>query len=432
MLIVQNQSLLDRIQFDYTAKDVRELLDFLKRAGTFTFPQFPNGLFPASGFDARKHRLTGYQNVWVRDNFYVAYAHYLMGRRPAALKNARALAAFFKTQQPRFLQIIDGKADAGEPMNRPHIRFNCRGGEIKQRWSHAQNDALGYFLWFYCRLILDGHVRPTASDFDLLACFPLYFRAIRFWNDEDSGHWEEHRKVEASSIGVVCSALRMLRSAMKRLDLDEGWKLGQRSMDAALVDGLLDKGLRALDRILPAECIQPGLRRRYDAALLLLVYPMDIVSATMGDQIVQDVAGNLRHDYGICRYQGDTYWCADFTERLSTKKLGVGYSLDSIRRDDLLKGTAEAQWCIFDPILSIIHGRKYRESKDRRHLRSQIDYINRCLGQITGADEPGGPYRCPELYYCHRGRYVPNPHTPLLWTQANLWVALQCLIDNLG
>jgi hypothetical protein len=431
MLIVRNQSLLDRIQFHYKAQEAQGILDFLSRAGTFRFPRFPNGLFPASGFNPREHRITGYQNVWVRDNCLVAYAHYVMGRHAVAVKNACALAAFLKTQEHRFLKIIAGEADLAN-MNRPHIRFDSRGREIKAQWSHAQNDALGYFLWFYCRLILDGRIRPAEVDFDLLACFPLFFQAIRFWNDPDSGHWEERRKVEASSIGVVTSALCMLRLTMKQLHLEEDWRLGASRIDVPMVDGLISKGMLALNKILPAETIQCGLARRYDAALLFLIYPMDIVSGQMADEILQNVAGHLQGDYGIRRYLGDSYWATDYKQLLPAKRRSVDYSLDSSRRDALFKGAEEAQWCIFDPIVSIIYGRKYRQSQNRRDLRLQIAYVNRCLGQLTDFDDPGGPYRCPELYYKQSGRYVPNDHTPLLWTQANLWLALQCLIDNLG
>jgi hypothetical protein len=48
----------------------------------------------------------------------------------------------------------------------------------------------------------------------------------------------------------------------------------------------------------------------------------------------------------------------------------------------------------------------------------QVEHFNRSLSQVT-AD-----WRCPELYYLRRGEYVPNPHVPLQWTQANLLVAL--------
>jgi phosphorylase kinase alpha/beta subunit len=432
MLTVQNLALLDLIRFDYAAKDVQAIIDLLKREGAFKFPQFPNGLFPASGFDPRKHKITGYQNGWVRDNVYVAYAHYVLGERAAALKNAHALVSFLKTQRHRFLAIVDGKSDPSEAMNRPHIRFNSHGREISQAWSHAQNDALGYFLWFFCQLILDKQIKVTPEELDLLGCFPLYFKAVRFWNDRDSGHWEEHPKVEASSIGVVCAALKMLQKTMKHLNLERGWNVEKRPIDPAMVAALLDNGLRALERILPNECIQPGFKRRSDSALLFLIYPMEIVSDKVADQIIERVVGDLQGDFGIARYKGDTYWCANYPDRLSAKKRSPAYGLDSKTRDKMLEGSPEAQWCIFDPILSIIYGRRYRRSRNKADLRIQTDYINRCLGQITGPSFAGGQFRCPELYYSQDGRYIPNPHTPLLWAQSNLWLALECLRENLG
>ena len=39
-----------------------------------------------------------------------------------------------------------------------------------------------------------------------------YFQKIQYWKDEDSGHWEELRKVAASSIGVATAGLREFRS----------------------------------------------------------------------------------------------------------------------------------------------------------------------------------------------------------------------------
>ena len=33
-------------------------------------------------------------------------------------------------------------------------------------------------------------------------------------------------------------------------------------------------------------------------------------------------------------------------------------------------------------------------------------------------------FRMPEAYYLEGGKYVPNDHVPLLWSQANLWLAV--------
>jgi hypothetical protein len=37
---------------------------------------------------------------------------------------------------------------------------------------------------------------------------------------------------------------------------------------------------------------------------------------------------------------------------------------------------------------------------------------------------PSQALECPELYFLKQGRYVPNAHTPLAWTQANQALAL--------
>ena len=100
-------------------------------------------------------------------------------------------------------------------------------------------------------------------------------------------------------------------------------------------------------------------------------------------------------------------------------------------RDALLKVGQEAQWCIFDPIISIIYGHRYYLSKNVDDLDKQINYFNRSLGQLTAPGSIFGECQCPEAYYLEDGHYVPNDNTPLLWTQANLWAAIKMMTENL-
>jgi phosphorylase kinase alpha/beta subunit len=65
-------------------------------------------------------------------------------------------------------------------------------------------------------------------------------------------------------------------------------------------------------------------------------------------------------------------------------------------------------------------------------LQMQIFHFNRSLGQLTGPDCPAGALRCPEAYYREGGRYVPNDHVPLLWTQANLLAAFVAMKATAG
>jgi hypothetical protein len=196
---------------------------------------------------------------------------------------------------------------------------------------------------------------------------------------------------------------------------------------------LIAKGDRALSAILPAECVQPPPRRReHDAALLVLIYPLGVVDDSMGERIVDGVIENLQGEYGVRRYLGDSYWTADYKDKVAEDLLTADVSNAQEIRDRLAKAGEEAQWCIFDPIVSIIAGRRYVSAGAPADLERQTLYLNRALGQITGPDCRHGELRCPEAYYLERGRYVPNDNTPLLWTQANLWLALVAMGQSLA
>jgi phosphorylase kinase alpha/beta subunit len=63
-------------------------------------------------------------------------------------------------------------------------------------------------------------------------------------------------------------------------------------------------------------------------------------------------------------------------------------------------------------------------------LEKQILHFNRSLRQLTDAESGFREYLCPELYYRKGKRYVPNDVTPLLWTQANLMLALHFMKES--
>ena len=398
---------------DCSTEDVTRLTRFLEEQGTFRFPTLANGLFSAAAGESSDFELTGYRNIWVRDNVHIAHAHWVWGENDKAIAATKSLMAYFAKHRHRFTDIIEGRLDASDPMARPHIRF---GGdqlcELSEKWSHAQNDAIGAFLWLASKL--NGVCRWNKYELDLLEDVARFLQAIQYWNDEDSGHWEEVRKVSASSIGVATAGL-------------EAWdKLSGRTSRS--------EGRRALEEILPRECIQPDplKYRAYDSALLFLIYPYCIVAGEMADQIAADVATHLLGPFGIRRYLGDSYWCANYKQKLAANVRTADFSDNLADRDRLLEPGMEAQWCLFDPILSIHFGQRYRRTRDRRDRQRQIEHLNRSLSQLTPPGSLFGPYRCPESHYCENGVYVPNDICPLLWTQANLKLALTFLSRESG
>jgi len=93
-------------------------------------------------------------------------------------------------------------------------------------------------------------------------------------------------------------------------------------------------------------------------------------------------------------------------------------------RDALLKPGEEAQWCLFDPMVSAYYGKLYQKTKNPEYLKCQQLFLSRSLAAISGDDcEFGGWHAC-EAYYLCKGKWVSNDDTPLVWTQADLLMAL--------
>lgn len=430
----------------YTAQEFNALRSFLTQKGIFIFQSLPNGLFSASG-SAGADDVSGYQNVWVRDNVHIAHAHYVCGDKASAARNLAALMKWFQKEEQRFRDVISSPRDkdgknimAQDPMKRPNIRFDGRRLEnVKAKWPNAQNDALGYFLWLYSKLSRDKVVSPGLDEVNCLALFPRYFEAIQYWLDEDNGHWEEVPKVEASSIGVVVAGLREFEEMLKE---NPTWTTASQ-VDPRWLARLRVNGEDALNAILPCETNRPLEEilqesdeaktlpyRRYDSALLFLIYPLEVLrwDNPKTREVLGDIKTHLQGDFGIRRYLGDSYWFPDY-QRVPIEQRTTDYSERMAERDVGARLGQEAQWCIFDPILSVIYGLRYLHHKGKSEqkeagecLQLQIEHFNRSVSQL--AEGNAGLLQAPEAYYVKKGRYVPNDHTPLLWTQANLWLAV--------
>lgn len=415
---------------------LRSLRRFLVERGTFEFPRLENGLFGAAAGEGADFEASGYRSVWVRDNVQIAWAHMVaVEDRSIPVACMRSLAEFYRRYRWRFVEIVEGRADYREPMNRPHIRFSGVDlSELPEKWAHAQNDALGYFLWLTCRLVSEGALAVSEVDWDILSLLVRYWMRVEVWQDEDSGHWEEVRKVSASSLGCVTAGLRELRGLLERGDVIAQMRGSEYGAGVGELEELLECCRGAMWGILPSECVQAEKekRRRFDGALLFLIYPLDVIcDRRMEDEILGDVRRELRGPNGIRRYLGDSYWCADYRDLLSADQRTADFSDSLGVRDQLLKPGMEAQWCIFDPIVSCIYGRRYLDGGSEVDFALQQESFQRSLQQMT---QPGGrfpAFRCPESWFCEHGEWIPNDITPLLWTQGNLLQAFRWMEQSL-
>ena len=392
----------------YTPDALRTIRKVLEQHRAHDIQPVANGLFAASPSQA-SDSVTGYQNVWVRDNIMVANSFRLRGEFAPAIHCMRGLTEFFATQAPRFREIINDpflKADANR---RPHIRFDAQTlSERSEPWPHAQNDALGQALWFRCVLANADAMPLTPTDVEIFGLFPEYFAAIEYWRDEDSGAWEEGEKINNSSVGTVVAGLEEMK------------KCAEFSVNRVQLDKLIAEGRRRLNATLPFEAPP---ERTVDSALLFLIHPLDVIrDPKIENAILNLVQARLKGEVGIKRYASDSYFCQDYDDWFKPEEMSADFSDRLEFRDAHLQPNCEAQWCIFDPLLSVIYGQRFLSDRSRTaDFHKQLHYFNRSLAQITSTGE------CPELYFLKNGRYIPNAHTPLAWTQANQALALHLM-----
>jgi phosphorylase kinase alpha/beta subunit len=413
-LFPQNAHISALLASEYSRDRIMEIWDELVRRHTLEFTSACSGLFTAA---TRSEQIIGYDAAWIRDNVHIANALSEWGHHEESAAVVTALLRFMETQHARLRVVIADPELANDPSARPHVRFDAQQlTELSAPWAHAQNDALGYLIWIVAKFANAGIISLGPGEHESVRLLVEYLAAIRYWQDEDSGHWEEARKVSASSIGAVVAGLVELR----RADAEAF------ALEAGLLDHLVERGRSALSQILPYESRTPFVRVA-DAALLFLIYPLAVVQEPQAAAILDATDISLLGNHGVRRYERDSFYCTDYESKLGAADWTRDFSGDIGSRDALAERGSEAEWCVFDPILSCIYGRRYLDHNRAADRRRQIWHFNRSLAQLTGDDSPYGSFKCPELYYSEGGRWRTSRATPLLWTQANLVLALLTL-----
>ncbi|CAE7271649.1 ALG9 [Symbiodinium pilosum] len=388
----------------------------------------PTGTFSASAANAKgDHTGSSMFGSWLRDNCIIAWGLFYTDPEGPGSNDAVAclnsIARFLLKYQSHKMELVinglkDVKGDEKTWMDRPHIRFIGETGLEDPKWyNHKQNDALGYFMWartqlaWHKKLPFDGeHLKLMGQLFD-------YLRAIESWEDLDGGHWEEHSAVHASSIGPPLAAVKLFKKVAAR----DGFLPPCKSDTLDVLESNLQS---ALAKILPNEIIFPtDLARDSDSATVFLAYPLEVVDDAAALQIMDRLKKVMGH-IGMCRYRKDSYWCKDYKEKVGDDPTKHFTDEELKERDRLLKEGEEAQWCLFDPMVSAFYGRMYQKTKDSKYLRLQQLFLARSLAAITGDSCPYGPWHCAEAYYLEKDTWVPNDDTPLVWTQVDLKMAL--------
>jgi GH15 family glucan-1,4-alpha-glucosidase len=128
-----------------------------------------------------------------------------------------------------------------------------------------------------------------------------------------------------------------------------------------------------------------------DLALLSLIWPYDVVSDTLVEEILENVEYHLLRDRGVIRYKGDRYYNANED----------GWS-------------EEAEWTFGLSWLAIIYEKLGKHEKAKEYLE-----------KAKAASTKKG---MPELYYSNSTKY--NDNTPLGWSESLFLVALHEVNDR--
>jgi len=285
--------------------------------------RYKSGLFAASN----KKVSTGYDKAWLRDNFYECLAFFVIEDYQTCKKTYHNLLKIFEKHENKIDSAI-----ANKPKHKHeyiHARFHPETfDEFWEDWGNKQNDAIGAILWGVAKLEDKGiKIIENKKHKELIQKLVYYLNSVEYWQDKDSGMWEENEECHASSVGACLAGLKKIS---KYVDVPKH---------------LIKNGKDTLTHLLPRE----SKSKFVDLALLSLIYPYDIVNVKQTNEILKNVEYLLVRDKGVIRYKNDHYY----------NKNPDGYS-------------EEAEWVFGLSWLAIIYEKLGKTKKAKSFLQKAI------------------------------------------------------------
>ncbi|MCF7872562.1 glycoside hydrolase family 15 [Candidatus Woesearchaeota archaeon] len=330
--------------------------------------QYESGLFAAS----RKDVGTGYDKSWLRDNFYECLAFIILEDWETVEKTYNALIEIFLRHEYKIDCAIQNKPQHKHEYI--HARFHPKTfDEFWEDWGNKQNDSIGAIL--YMIGTLENHHQKSMIKNEnhtrIINKLIKYLESIRYWEDIDSGMWEENEEIHASSVGACLAGLKSIKNC-------KGIKVPEE---------LITKGQEALNQLLPRE----SKTKFVDLALLSLIYPYNIVNEEQKKQILENTEYHLLKNKGVIRYKNDYYY----------NKNPDGHS-------------EEAEWTFGLSWLAIIY--------EKENNKEKADFF---INQMLQTQTKEG---IPELYFSNTN--TPNENNPLGWSESMFIIALHEINKN--
>ncbi|WP_449540177.1 glycoside hydrolase family 15 protein [Ferdinandcohnia sp. Marseille-Q9671] len=305
-----------------------------------------------------------YNYVWIRDIVYTV----LPFINEPSERYAKAYHALFDMFRAYEWKIdIHRKKKPIYLFEYIHSRYSTDLKEMPVEWGHAQNDAIGAFLWGVGEgYRLGQKVIRDKKDIEIVQKLVDYLECLQYWQAKDNGMWEENMEVHASSLGACVAGLNAVKILVN------------------VKDDLIKKGEDALRNLLPRE----SETKDTDLALLSLVYPYRVVDRDTALKIVETVSSKLERNYGVIRYENDQYY----------------------------NEGSEAEWCFGFPWLGLCY-------LELGLFNKANEYIEKTKRVVPDN------WEVPELYIGGTNR--PNGNTPLAWSVAMSYIFLTKIEDLL-
>ncbi|WP_110927961.1 glycoside hydrolase family 15 protein [Bacillus massiliglaciei] len=318
--------------------------------------RLPNGAYTAS-------LSNDYNYVWIRDVVYTVLP-FLTDCSDRYERAYHALLDMFRRYEWKLdIHTVRKPTYLFEYI---HSRYSRDLEEIHTEWGHAQNDAVGAFLWGIgegCKV--GKKMIRDAQDLGIIQKLVNYLQCLHYWEAPDNGMWEENMEIHASSIGACVAGL----NAVKML--------------VHVPEELIRKGEETLHFLLPRE----SETKETDLSLLSLIYPFRIADKKTALKILENVTGKLERKHGVIRYKGDLYY----------------------------NEGSEAEWCFGFPWLGLCF-------LEVAMVDKALEYEAKTLKILPNN------WEIPELYI--GGKETPNGNTPLAWSVSLAYLYLSRIVQE--
>ena len=382
------------------------------------------GLFPAS---TAINEHGNYQDAWVRDNVYsiqavwglaLAYESANIDSQRTYLLNHSVIRLMrgLLISMMRQSEKVESFKHNQDPLFALHAKYDTPTGATvvdDDKWGHLQFDATAIYLIMLVRMISAGlDIILSVDEVNFIQNLIHYIGPA--YRTGDYGIWERgnkinngHREVNASSVGMVKSALELLNGF--NLFGKEGAELGV----VHVIEDEIARARTTLQNLLPRESAS----KEVDAALLSVIgYPaFSVEEPEIIELTNQKVLDKLSGEYGCKRFLLDGH------QSVLEDHSRFYYE------DDELKNfkDIESEWPLFYTYL-------YLNSLFSENLSLAQGYYEKLESLAVEQD---GQMLLPELYYVpsenveaekknpHSQKRLANNNLPLVWAQSLFYLA---------